>query len=246
MNKEYAYKDGKALIVDDKNNQKEIVYYDNLDKVLVKENLIEEMEKEIESLEEEITNFPKQSKSLSDFLTLLPLILTTLGSIILFYFFSKAPDLSQIINTTLFGPINAGTICGLITSPLFITLGALVSTFFYKDSKRLEQYQNGKKVELEYLKKKIFEEKEKKNKLTLDKTNTRNIDDFSITKVDSIQELKRLKELLNFYYKLGYNEEKGLKYYQKGNLDKVATGKGLELAQEYFEEKEKMLVRRKK
>ena len=246
MNKEYVYKDGKALIIDEKNNIKERDYYDNLDEVLVKENLIEVMEKEIESLEEEVSSFSKISKPLNNLLTVLPIVATILGSIFCVYMLGNSPDLSMIINTSLFGSIKTGTFIGLTMSPLFITFGTLVSTFFYKDGKRLEQYQNGKKVELEYLKKKIFEEKEKKNKLTLDKTNTRNIVDFSLTKVDSIQELKKLKELLNFYYKLGYNEEKGFKYYQKGKLDKVASGEGLELAQEYFQEKEKMLIKRKK
>jgi len=49
MNKEYVYKDDQALIIDDNDNQTVIDYYDNLDKVLVQENLIETIEKEIEN-----------------------------------------------------------------------------------------------------------------------------------------------------------------------------------------------------
>ena len=45
MNKGYVYKDGKVLIIDENVKQKETEYYDNLDEILIKENLIEEMKK---------------------------------------------------------------------------------------------------------------------------------------------------------------------------------------------------------
>ncbi len=45
MNKGYVYKDGKVLIIDENGKQKETEYYDNLDEILIKENLIEEMKK---------------------------------------------------------------------------------------------------------------------------------------------------------------------------------------------------------
>lgn len=48
MNKEYILKDGKALIIDDTNIDETIKYYDNLDKVLIKENLVETMEKKLQ------------------------------------------------------------------------------------------------------------------------------------------------------------------------------------------------------
>lgn len=40
MNKNYIYMDGKAIINDEMGNQTSIEYYDNLDQVLVKENII--------------------------------------------------------------------------------------------------------------------------------------------------------------------------------------------------------------
>lgn len=49
MNKEYIYKDGKALIIDENDNQKTVDYYDNLDEVLVQEDLIEALEEEIKN-----------------------------------------------------------------------------------------------------------------------------------------------------------------------------------------------------
>ena len=45
MNKEYVYVNGKVTIIDDKKEKRQEEYYDNLDKVLVKENVIERINK---------------------------------------------------------------------------------------------------------------------------------------------------------------------------------------------------------
>lgn len=50
MNKEYIYKDGKALILEQDDKQKTVDYQDNLDEISVQENLIEIMEDKITKL----------------------------------------------------------------------------------------------------------------------------------------------------------------------------------------------------
>ena len=50
MNKEYTYINGKVIISDENGNKTQSEYYDNLDEVLVKENIIETMEDKIEEL----------------------------------------------------------------------------------------------------------------------------------------------------------------------------------------------------
>ena len=60
MNKNYIYMHGKAIINDEMGNQTSIEYYDNLDQVLVKENIIETMEKRIKELENESKNYTKK------------------------------------------------------------------------------------------------------------------------------------------------------------------------------------------
>ena len=45
MNKEYIYIDGKIIINNENNQKTQSEYYGNLDKVLIRENLIEVMEK---------------------------------------------------------------------------------------------------------------------------------------------------------------------------------------------------------
>lgn len=51
MNKEYVYIDIKVIISDENDKKTQSEYYDNLDKVLIQENLIETMEGKIQELE---------------------------------------------------------------------------------------------------------------------------------------------------------------------------------------------------
>ena len=61
------------------------------------------------------------------------------------------------------------------------------------------------------------------------------------SKVDSIEELKKLRSYINLYYDLGYNEKKYYNYYGQGKLNnklkKEYSEQGIKLANEYFEEK---------
>lgn len=249
MNKEYIYKDGKALVIDDNNNQKTVDYYDNLDEVLVQEDLIEAMEEEIKKLEKETSQYKKDSK-LSRFLWVWnPFLIFTFGPLIMFPLLSNFFGINDLVNTSLFGTINSGTYLGLISAPLFAIPGSLMTMAIHFKEKGLEQKQKGKETQLEYLKRNLVEQKENLEELKSDKTNSKEVEGFYVSKVDNIEALKKLRNFLSFYYDLGYNEEKYFRYYQKGKLDnylgKFVNDVGIQFANQHFEEKGPTLVKRK-
>lgn len=249
MNKEYIYKDGKALIIDENDNQKTVEYYDNLGEVLVQEDLIEAMEEEIKKLEKETRQNKKESK-LSRFLWVWnPFLIFTFGPLIMFPVISKFFGVDGLKNTSLFGTINSGTFLGLISAPLFAIPGSLLTTALHFKEKGLEQERRGKEIQLEYLKRNLVEQKEHLEELKSDKTNNKEQEEFYVSKVDNIEALKKLRNFLSFYYDLGYNEEKYFRYYQKGKLDsylgKFVNDTGIQFANQHFEEKGPILVKRK-
>ena len=250
MNKEYIYKDGKALILDDKDNQKIVEYYDNLDKVLVQEDLIEAMEEEIKKLEQETTKYKKDSKTSRKFWVWYPFLLFTFGPLIMFPLLSNFYGLNGVINTSLFGTINSGTLLGLTTTSLFAIPGALLTIGLHLQEKEIEQKQKGKETQLEYLKRNLVEQKEILEELKSDKTNSKEREEFYVSKIDNIEALKKLRDFLSFYYDLGYNEEKYFRYYQKGKLDsylgKLTNDVEIQFANQHFEEKGPVLTKKYK
>ncbi len=250
MNKEYVYKDGKALVIDENNNQKTVDYCDNLDEVLVTENLIETMEQEIATLAEEISKYKKGSK-FSRFLWVWhPFLIFTFGALIMFPAMSNFFGVNDLVNTSLFGTINSGTFLGLISAPIFAIPGSLMTLVLHLKEKELEQKQKGKETQLEYLKRNSVEEKENLEELKSNKTNSKEKEEFYVSKVDNKEALKELRNFLSFYYNLGYNEEKYFRYYQKGKLDrhlsKITNDVGVELANQHFQENALVLQKTKK
>lgn len=250
LNNEYVYKDGKALIIDENDNQKTVDYYDNLDEVLIQEDLIEKMEEEIKKLEKENSNYKKGSKFSRKFWVWYPFLLFTFAPLIMFPLLSKFFVVKGMIDTSLFGTISRGTLLGLIGTPLFAIPGSLLTLATYLNEKKLEKEQKGKEMQLEYLKINLVKQKETLEELKADKTNSKEKEDFYISKVDNIETLKKLRNFLSFYYNLGYNEEKYFRYYQKGKLDsylgKFVNDVGIQFANQHFEEKEPTLVKRRK
>lgn len=249
MNKEYIYKDGKALVIDEDNNQKTIDYYDNLDKVLIQEDLIEAMEEEIKKLEKEVSQYKKDSKFSRFIWVWYPFLLFAFGPLIMFPIMGNFFGVTDLINTSLFGEMSAGTYLGLIAAPIFAIPGALLTMSLHSKEKRLDKDQKGKETQLEYLKRGLVEERENLEQLKLDKTNSKQTEDFYISMVDSKEMLEGLKNFLNFYYNVGYNEKKYFKYFQQGKLDKylgkITNDLGIQFANEYFEEKGAVLAKKR-
>jgi len=248
MNKEYVYKDGKALIIDEFDNQKIVEYYDNLEEVLVEENLIEKIQEEIKKLEKETSQYKKRSKFLKILLIWGPFLLWTFGPLIIDPIIWNFLGANLEISTTLFKTINLGTFLGLISMPLFAVVGSLTALLIYSKIKGKEQSQKGKETQLEFLRRNLVEQNEILEKLKLEKTNSLEKKDFYLSKIDNKEALKKLKNFLSLYYTLGYNEEKYFKYYQKRILDnhlEKFENDEIPLVYQYFEEKGPTLEREK-
>ncbi len=250
MNREYIYKDGKALIIDENDNQKNVDYYDNLDDVLVQEDVIEVLESEIKQLEEELSSYKKPSKFSRWSWILMPFLIFTFVPLIFSQIMGPVFGMDRVVNAAIFGSIKAMDLAGLIMSFTFSPFGALLSLKSYIKEKEIDKQLKGKETQLEYSKKELVELKEGLNELKLDKTNSKKTEEFYVSKVDSKEELKKLRNYLIFCYKLGYNEQKYFKYYQQGKLEsyleKTTTDTGIEFINKHFEEKGPTLVKKKK
>ena len=62
MNESYTYLNGQAIIANEVGEQRHCEYYDNLEKVLVQENLIETISEKIKHLETVIPFYQKYNK----------------------------------------------------------------------------------------------------------------------------------------------------------------------------------------
>ncbi len=235
MNREYIYHDGKALVIDENNAQKNVDYYDNLDKVLVQENLIETMEEKIKELEKESADFKMKNKKhyipyrfLEAEIMPVLLVLTTLlignGMV------GGYPRIMQVCATFI-----------KIFPVVILPFAAMLEYIHYNDYKMLKQKEKGINNELDFLKKQIEKEKEYLETLKREKTHNNVNDEFKMIEVDDLQKLKELRSKLELYYILGYNDEKYYKYYQKGCLDekleKDYNEADIQLVKEYLEEK---------
>lgn len=245
MNKEYVYKDGKATIIDENNNQKTVDYYDNLDEVLVKENLIEKMEKDITVLEEKVSRY--ESKPFNRLICWAPFLSMTLLPLILGPIISNFFGLNESVNTII-GMVSKGTLNGVIVSSLLFLPSLAYTSVLLIGEREKQKEQKGNEMQLKHLKKSLVLAKEHLEKLKLDKTNTNEIEDSFVSKVGSNKELRKLNRESLFYYKLGYNEEKYFKYYQQGTLEnhlsKFDNYREIPLANQYFQEKEKVLQKK--
>ncbi len=241
MNKDYVYIDGKAIISDENGHKEPIEYYDNLDKVLVQENLIESMQNAINELKKKSALYNKMNKG--HYIPIAILTLLIFLTIICPAFLSYASDgkaFNTLIETNV-GTFNVGAliiaVIGCISTPIF----TLLESYLYKQYKDAKKTEKGINSELEFLEKQLEKETEKLESLKQEKTKNNEDNSFRTVKVDDLQQLKMLRNYLQLYFDLGYNGEKYYQYYEQGKLDKKLEknydGEAIELAKEYLEEK---------
>lgn len=248
MNKEYTYIDGKAIIKDENGNQTPIEYYDNLDEVLVQENLIETMQNEITKLEEESKEYKNNSKKRYIPITLpLASLIIIFGVPALFYLFGYTNIYSSTINT-IFGPMNEALLHSLVFYVLSLPVTGIIEYGMYCNYKNMKKDEKGINNQLDFLKKQLVIEKENLKQLLKNKTKENNNEQFRVVKVNDLEMLRNLKSYLEFYYDLGYNEQKYYKYLEQGKLNdklcKYYTEEGIEVAKEYLEQKGPVLIKK--
>ena len=203
MNTNYIYYNGKATILDTNGNEKEIDYYDKLEEVLERENLIEVLENKNICLSNDISQINKDyKKSRKEYIDavlwlLFPLIMYGLN-LIFTYFFC---DLH--INTSL-GTFNFGVLESILTSFLTTPVGVILASSNYKYRKTLQDKINKKENDIKKIKKQITLQKKELEELKKDKTNSIE-DNYFIAKLSNLPnhntirniELERLLNSLN-------------------------------------------------
>lgn len=249
MNKEYTYIDGKVIIKDEKGNQTPVDYYDNLDEVLIQENIIETMEDKISYLENKSMQYKKYNKKrYIPILFLLSSLFIIFGPPVIMYSLGHTAVFTSIVST-IFGPMNEALLYSSLFSTLMLPFAGFIEFDMYRQHKDKLKVEKGINNELEFLKQQLGEEKEKLVNLKKEKTRTKENKEFRVVKVNDLEELKKLRDWLDIYYDLGYNEEKYHKYLENGKLEeklkKQYTEKGIEFVKEYLEEKGPGLVKKK-
>ena len=237
MNKEYAYSNGKAIIVDEEGNQTKSKYYDNLDDILVQENLIEDMENKIKQLEEKSDSYKgNKNKRYIPLMLLLSILGILISNIILMAIIPEG-----FVSEMAFGNVN---LCLFFNSMLLAVLTPMTAISDLRDYKKFKDAQNtetGMNSELDYLKKQITIEKQKLEKLQKDKKKKKENKKFGVVVVDDKAKLAESKSNSDFYYNVGYNENKYFKYYQQGRLNdklqKDYNDAEIKKVEEYLEEK---------
>ena len=248
MNKGYTYIDGKVIISDENGNHTQSEYYDNLDKVLVQENVIEEMENRIQGLIKESEKYRVVKKRY------IPVYLyTVLGtvliapSLVLWALTGTNPYLSNI--DTIFGSVNQALFFTLVSGTIGLQLGSLFTLVDYSNFRERAKRAKGIDSELEFLKLQIKKEKEALAVLREEKIRDKENTEFRSTQVNDKQQLEALRRYLELYYVLGYDEKKLSRLYRKGRLDeklkKYYDDTEIKLAKKYLEEKGFVLVKKR-
>ena len=249
MNKNYIYMDGKAIINDEMGNQTSIEYYDNLDQVLVKENIIETMEKRIKELENESKNYSKKKRRFFIPYTLLcGIILLLIAPPITIGLVTGTNPYLYYVDTIL-GSTNYVLLTTLVMAISISPAIAFTTIWEYAHHKEDLRKENGINSELEFLKRQIEEERKSLASLQQEKTKNEEKKDYQIIEVNDLQQLRMLKNYLMFYYDLGYNSKKYYKYYRQGQLDDILDERyddiNICLAKKYFEGKGPVLSKKK-
>lgn len=250
MNREYTHIDGKVIISDENNEKIQSEYYDNLDKVLVQENLIETMEKKIQELESESESYKKSNR-----MPYIPVIfpmtvfMSTIGSPLIVNWLAGVNSFAISVDT-IFGPMSQAMAVSIPMSICIIPLGLGIELFTHSEYKNSIKKEKGINSQLAFLKQQIEKERDELEGLKQDKSKTNESTEFRTVKVDDLQQLKILREYLNLYFDLGYNGQKYYQYYQRGQLDrklqKYYSDTGIQKAKDYLEEKGPSLVLKKK
>ena len=189
MNIRYIYDNGNIKVYDENGYIRELDYCDNIDEILIKENIIEQMELEYQKLNENLSeyrgniSFKRLSKSIF-VLSLIPIMLIVLPFTFGILNISKVPLLGYI---------------GAIGIPSVLSL---FLTYQYNKNKNTK---NAIEAQINFLKQNLSTEKQKLNKLQKSKTKENEVIQVSVSKrVDDIGELRRLRNLLFLFYNYGY------------------------------------------
>lgn len=241
MDKEYVYKDGKALLIDENNNQRVIDYYDNLEDVLSVEYLIAEMKENEKQLIDDINTLEKNFK----FTKITKIFRVAYLFVVLAMFIAVVSPMMRSLYVL--GEVEKVFFAFLVS--FFSVPGLMISLLTFIQEKEDLRNHKGKKMQLDNLRKELLKQEKYVEELKNNKTNSNNTEEFYLKKIQDGKQDVYLEEFLKFYYNIGYDEDKYLEYYQRGNLDKkldVDNDDWKQEVNEYFKQKNTCLKRVRK
>ena len=247
MHKEYIYID-RNIIVEDENGDKSLrENTNNIEEILKQENIIEILENRLKKLEEMLSSYKSSNKK-----KFFPwaTVIVIIGGIGMTYIFSNIIDPGIPIDT-IFGTIDRSVAIVSLVIPLSSPLATFVDLIYYHDYKKSFKENKGIENEINFIKQELQKNKEVLFNLENEQKKVQEKEKFKTTKIDNLALLKKLKSDLEFLHTLGYNENKYLKYYLKGNIDDILklenyNDEQIKMAHSYLEEKAKALTKKRK
>ena len=237
MNKKYVYVNGKVTIIDDTGDKRQEDYYDNIDMVLVKENVIERIYKQIDELEIKEEQYKKSRGN--KLFCLIPLLGVSIASLL-----GPLLAMSMITGENLTSLVLDSGYSDYILSitlkifPIGLFFGTIMTVFEYVQHHKWIKEEKGISSQLDYLREQLEIEKDNLKVLQNDKNKIKEEKLAKIVKVNDIEELKRMRSELEQYYELGYNSDKYYRYYKNGELvDKLPSNINIDLANKYIKRK---------
>ena len=235
MFKEYIYVDGKAVLIDEKNNRTLTHYHDRLDDFLVEENLVETIEKRIKKLDKKKYDLIVFNKK-RYFPYCIPLTLAISSFFVWSIGYIGFPTDFQSILT-------------LLLYSFGIVAGIAMEFDSFKCRKMKQKEEVGVSSELEFLKGQLLLKREKLHQLEIEKSLEHDNKEFRTVKVNDKIALQELNRQESVYYDLGYHWKLYYAYYQMGKLHqrlrKYYSDEEVQLVQQYLEENKSSLTRKK-
>lgn len=232
---EYIYVDGKAVLIDEKNNRTLTYYHNRLDEFLVEENLIEIIEKKIKELDKRKNDLIVLNKK-RYFPYCIPMVLAISSFFVWGISYIGFPNDFQSILTPLL--YSFGIVAGIAME---------FDHFKYRKKKQKEEV--GVSSELEFLKGQLLLKREKLHQLEIEKSLEHENKEFRTVKVNDKIALQELNRRESVYYDLGYHWKQYYAYYQMGKLyqrlSKYYSEEEVQLALQYLEENKSSLARKK-
>ena len=166
------------------------------------------MEKRIKELENESKNYSKKKRRFFIPYTLLcGIILLLIAPPITIGLVTGTNPYLYYVDTIL-GSTNYVLLTTLVMAIVISPAIAFTTIWEYAHHKDDLGKENGINSELEFLKRKIEEERKSLACLQQEKTKNEKKKDYQIIEVNDLQQLRMLKNYLMFYYDLGYNRNK--------------------------------------
>ena len=251
MNKEIIYLDDKVIVENEKGEKYLREYSSKIEDILVQENLIEIIENELMELKKQQERIVENKKN-KKIIMLLPFIVGIIGITFVSILISALSS-GETISTTIFGIRSISEIIIFSCTVTYFPVAVCLSIGEYFDYKKTLKKEKGIENQLLKLSETLKEEKEyleriKRENLSSESQN--NEKKLKIGIIDDKEILVNLRQLINLFYDCGYNEDKYYRYYQNGALKEKLyshyTDEGIEMIEEYLEEKKGPVLVRKK